>query len=89
MLNFPLSSAGYKQRIDKSVFFNVVKSPMFTYNANGLLVSVIYSDGSSKVMGYIDGVLAQIDSTFQNLTTRKTFNYNAEGFLTSINEVEI
>lgn len=90
MLSQPLSSAGYKQHVDRAIFFGVATNPAFSYNVDGTLAQITYnSNGATKIMTYTDGYLTRIDSTLRGATTRKTFNYDAEGFLTSIVEVEI
>lgn len=83
------NQATHKEYVDDSVFFNVVNSPIFTYNANDNLIGINYSNGASKVMAYSSGILTQQDATFDGITTRKTFNYDSEGFLTSIDEVQL
>jgi len=90
MLSQPLTSAGYKQRVDRAIFFGVATNPAFSYNVDGTLAQITYnSNGATKIMTYADGYLTQIDSTLRGVSMRKTFNYNGEGLLTSINEVQI
>ena len=89
MLSQPLSSAGYKQHIDKSVFFGVATNPAFTYNVDGSLAQITYgSNGATKIMTYSDGYLTQIDSTLRGVAARKTFSYT-DGVLTSITQVTL
>jgi hypothetical protein len=64
-----------------------LKSPVFTYNA-GSLTGVSYSDGSTKILSYSSGRLAQSDLVRSGVTTRKTFSYSGS-VLTSIAEVTL
>jgi hypothetical protein len=59
-----------------------LKSPSFTY-VNGVLVGIIYADGSFKTFTYVSGKISLIDLTTNGITTRKKFNYT-NNVLTSI-----
>lgn len=59
-------------------------NPTFTYTS-GVLSSIAYGSGESKVFTYTDGVLTQLDFTRAGVTIRKTFNYTS-GVLTSITQ---
>lgn len=65
------------------------KSPNFTYNQDKTLAGITYANAASKTMTYENGLLKFLDSAFQGAATRKIFNYNSEGSLTSISEVDI
>lgn len=49
--------------------------PSFTYT-NGILSRVDYSDGSFKVLTYLNNLLTQIDHVANGVTRRKIFNYS-------------
>lgn len=64
-------------------------SPQFTY-ASGVLSRIDYSDGSFKVFTYGgNGQLSTIDYTVGSATTRKSFVYDTNGVLLSINEAPL
>lgn len=67
------------------------KSPIFTYNSNGTLASVVYANGAAKTFTYnSDSRLSYLNSTSEfGIITQKTFNYNSDGYLTSIVEIEL
>jgi hypothetical protein len=52
----------------------------------GLLTRVDYDSGNYKTFTYTSGVLTQLDYVVGATTTRKTFNYNPDGTLSSITQ---
>jgi YD repeat-containing protein len=60
------------------------KSPVFSYDTEGKLTGIVYSDNSTKTFFYdSEGTLIKIESTLDSINYRKTFNYT-NGVLTSI-----
>lgn len=62
--------------------------PAFTYTS-GVLTRVDYDSGNYKTFTYTSGVLTQVDYIVGAITTRKTFNYNLDGSLASVDQTVI
>ena len=62
--------------------------PALTYTG-GVLTRIDYDSGNYKTFSYINGVLVQLDYVVGIVTTRKTFNYNPDGTLASIDQTAI
>lgn len=62
--------------------------PSMTYTG-GALTRVDYDSGNYKLFTYSGAVLTQIDYVKGAVTTRKTFNYNPDGTLSSVDEVAL
>jgi len=80
----------YNSTTNKFEFANLNLEPInptFTYTA-GVLTSISYSGGESKIFTYTGDLLTQLDFIQGTTTVRKTFNYTA-GVLTSITEVTL
>ena len=60
-------------------------NPVFTYNGDGTLGLITYSNGDTKSFSYTSGNLTSINIVVGATTYRKVFNYTA-GVLTSITE---
>jgi len=73
-------------QVTVSSIYPVLKNPIFTYT-DGVLTSILYSDGPTKTFTYTSGTLTRIDLVVGSRTYRKTFNYTS-GILTSITETE-
>ena len=54
-----------------------------TYTS-GVLTRIDYESGNYKMFSYTGGVLTQLDYVIGLVTTRKTFNYNPDGSLSSV-----
>jgi hypothetical protein len=77
-----VSEIGTRGEKGDSVF--LPNSPVFTYDNEEKLTSVVYSDDSTKTFFYdSEGTLIKIESTIDSINYRKTFNY-MNGVLTSI-----
>jgi hypothetical protein len=65
-------------------------APAITYDVNGNVSTITYSDGSSKIFTYSAGLLTQLDYTHGSPSRvyRKTFIYSANQ-LTSVTETII
>jgi YD repeat-containing protein len=62
----------------------IPKSPVFSYDTEGKLTGIVYSDNSTKTFFYdSEGTLIKIESTLDSINYRKTFNHT-NGVLTSI-----
>jgi hypothetical protein len=62
----------------------IPKSPVFSYDSEGKLTNIVYSDQSTKEFTYnTDGTLNKIESNLNSVRTRKTFSYTND-VLTSI-----
>jgi hypothetical protein len=62
----------------------IPKSPVFSYDSEGKLTNIVYSDQSTKEFTYnTDGTLNKIESNLNSVRTRKTFSYT-DDVLTSI-----
>lgn len=62
--------------------------PAFTYTS-GVLTRVDYDSGNYKTFTYTSGVLTQVDYIVGTITIRKTFNYNLDGSLASVDQTVI
>lgn len=62
--------------------------PSLTYTSS-ILTRIDYDSGNYKTFSYTGGILTQIDYVVGLVTTRKTFNYNLDGSLASIDHTEI
>jgi YD repeat-containing protein len=61
-------------------------SPVFSYDTEGKLIGIVYSDNSTKTFFYdSEGTLIKIESTLDSINYRKTFNYT-NGVLLSITD---
>lgn len=67
---------------------NVETGPALTYTS-GVLTLITYDSGNYKVFTYTSSVLTQLDYIVGAVTTRKTFNYNLDGTLASIDQTVI
>jgi hypothetical protein len=67
---------------------DVETGPALTYTG-GVLTSIAYDSGNYKVFTYTSSVLTQLDYIVGAVTTRKTFNYNLDGTLASIDQTVI
>lgn len=63
-------------------------NPTLSYTS-GVLTQIVYDSGNTKTFAYTSGVLTQLDYVVGASTTRKTFNYNPDGTLASINQTII
>lgn len=54
-----------------------------------MLTRIDYDSGNYKTFSYTSGVLTQLDYVVGTVTTRKTFNYNPDGTLASIEQTVI
>lgn len=64
--------------------------PVFTYNPDDTLQNITYADGTTKDFTYSGGRLDTLVTVFfGGSTSTKTFNYNVDGLLESIDEVII
>jgi hypothetical protein len=59
--------------------------PVFTY-VLGVLSRINYDSGNYKTLTYSSGRLDQLDYVAGSVTTRKTFAYNPDGSLASIDQ---
>lgn len=62
--------------------------PVLTYT-NGALTRIDYDSGGHKTFTYASGVLTRLDYVVGSVTTRKTFNYNPDGSLSSIDQAVV
>ena len=62
--------------------------PSLTYTSS-ILTRIDYDSGNYKTFTYASGVLTQLDYVVGAVTTRKTFNYNPDGSLASIDQTVI
>jgi len=60
-------------------------TPVFSYNLDGTLDTITYSNGATKTFSYSSGQLAELVFVRDGVTITKTFNYTS-GVLTSISE---
>lgn len=63
-------------------------APAMIYTA-GVLTRVDYASGNYKLFTYAAGRLTQLDYVKGATTTRKTFNYNPDGSLSSVTETTL
>lgn len=63
-------------------------NPVLTYEA-GRVSRIDYASGAYKLFTYAAGVLTQLDYVTAAGTTRKTFEYNPDGSLAAIEQVEL
>ena len=54
-----------------------------------MLTRIDYDSGNYKTFTYTSGVLTQLDYVVGAVTTRKTFAYNPDGTLASIDQTVI
>jgi hypothetical protein len=62
--------------------------PALAYTS-GVLTRIDYDSGNYKLFSYTSGALTQLDYVVGAVTTRKTFNYNPDGSLSSIDQTVI
>jgi hypothetical protein len=82
-LPFEPSLVAHLEEADPHPQYNVPANPVFSYNDDGQLVGVIYSDGSQDVLGWDGDQISTVDFTRNGVTMRSAFTY-ASGLLQSI-----
>jgi hypothetical protein len=65
------------------------KSPVFNYNPDGSLASILYANGSTKTFGYSSGNLSQLVQVVNGSTKTKNFSYSGNQRLLQIVETVV
>lgn len=65
------------------------KEPVATHDAQGRMTRIDYSNGSFKVFSYSGYKLTQSDYTSNGVTTRRTYQYNADGTFRTYTETTL